>query len=130
MNKASPLRVFTLTFNSNTHSFAPHIRYLQPDNILHDMYKILRCNLVTCTEIQIDGQYFDVWSDDEALLKDNPVPALYINDNLVIFGNLLFAKSDDEGELVGLDSDDTPVIFNFFLNQFPKLLHWLNNLKG
>lgn len=128
--KKSPLKVFTLTFNSDTHSFDPHIRFLQPDNILKDMYKILGCNLVTCTEIQIDGQYFDVWSDDEALLKDNPVPALYINDNLVIFGNLLFAKSDDEGELVGLDSDDTPVIFNFFLNQFPKLLYWLNNLKG
>ena len=129
MNK-SPLKVFTLTFNSDIHSFEPHIRFIQPDNILQDMYKFLGCNLVTCTEIQINGQYFDVWSDDEALLKDNPVPALYINDDLVIFGNLLFAKSDDEGELVGLNSDDPPIIFNFFLNQFPKLLHWLKNLKG
>ena len=128
--KKSPLNVFTLTFDSNSHSFEPHIRFLNPDHILKDMYKIIGCTLVTCTEIQINGQYFDVWSDDEALLKDNPVPALYINDDLVIFGNLLFAKSDDEGALVGLDSDDPPIIFNFFLNQFPKLLLWLKNLKG
>lgn len=128
--KKSPLKVFSLTFDSNSHSFVPHIRSLNPERILKDMYKIIGCNLVTCTEIQINGQYFDVWSDDEALLKDNPVPALYINDDLVIFGNLIFAKSDDEGALVGLDSDDPPLIFNFFLNQFPKLLLWLNNLKG
>ena len=128
--KESPLKVFTISFNSNFHSFDTHIRFLQSDNILNDMYKILGCDLVTCTQIQIDGQYFDVWSDAEIWLKDNPVPTLYINDDLVIFGNLLFAKSDDEGKLVGLDSEEPHIIFNFFLNQFPKLLLWLNNLKG
>ena len=130
MNKPSPLSVFTISFNFNFHSFDIHNRFLNPDNILNDMYRILDCSLVSCTQIQIDGQYFDVWSDDEALLKDNPVPTLYINDDLVIFGNLLFAKSDDEGKLVGLDSEEPHIIFNFFLNQFPKLLLWLNNLKG
>lgn len=125
--KESPLKVFTISFNFHFHSFDTHIRFLQPDNILNDMYKILGCDLVTCTQIQIDGQYFDVWSDDEALLKDNPVPTLYINDDLVIFGNLLFAKSDDEDKVVSLDSDEPHIIFNFFLNQFSKLLLWLNN---
>ena len=126
----SQLRVFTLTFNSNTRSFTPHIRYLQPNNILPDMYKILDCNLVTCTAVQINGQYFDIWSNDEALLVDTPMPALYINDDLVIFGNLLFAKSDDEGKFVGLDFDDPPLIFNFFLNQFPKLLRWFEKFEN
>ena len=129
MKNQSPLRVFALLFNPDTNSLSPHIRYLQPDTILHDMYKILDCNLVTCNEIQINGQYFDIWSDDEALLVDSPFPSLYINDDLVIFGNLLFAKSDNEGKVVGLDFDDPPLIFNFFLNQFPKLLNWFEKFE-
>ena len=129
MKNQSPLRVFTLLFNPDTNSLSPHIRYLQPNNILQDMYKILACNLVSCTAVQINGQYFDIWSDDEALLVETPFPSLYINDDLVIFGNILFAKSDDEGKIVGLDFDDPPLIFNFFLNQFPKLLNWFEKFE-
>ena len=52
--KESPLKVFTLNFDINTLSFVPHIRFLQPNNILHDMYKFIGCDLVTCTSIQIN----------------------------------------------------------------------------
>ena len=45
-------------------------------------------------KIEVNGKHFDVWSDDDALLKSNPVPNLYIDDDTVIFGNLLISKSD------------------------------------
>ena len=122
---SSPLKVFTLEVDAATNSISPHVRYISPDNVLHDLYRILNCELVTCTEIEVNGKLFDVWSDDEALLKPNPVPNLYIDDDLIIFGSIAFAKSDDEGKLVGLERDDLHLLWNFAQIQFPKLLDFI-----
>ncbi|MBR0061741.1 MAG: hypothetical protein IJP68_09725, partial [Selenomonadaceae bacterium] len=100
-------------------------RHISPDNVLHDLYKILNCDLVTCVEIEVGGKFFDVWADDEALLKDKPVPNLYIDDELIIFGSVAFAKTDEDGEMVGLDSDEIHLLWDFAIAQFPKLLNFL-----
>ena len=125
----TPLRVLSLALDSSTHSINPHVRYLQPDNILQDMYKIIGCHLVTCTQIQVNGQYFDIWSDDEALFNSPLAPSLYINDDFVLFGNLIFAKSDNEGKFVGLDFNEPQMLYHFAQSQFPKLIRWLQKLK-
>ena len=122
---SSPLKSFTLEVDAATNSISPHVRYISPDNVLHDLYRILNCELVTCTKIEINGKFFDVWSDDEALLKSNPVPNLYIDDDLIIFGSVAFAKSDDEGQLIGLERDDVHLLWNFAQAQFPKLLDFI-----
>ena len=88
----------------------PHVRYISSDNVLKDLYKIINCDLVTCTQIQVNGKLFNVWSDDEALLKDKPTPNLYINDDLIIFGSVAFAKSDEDGKLVGLTRDEVHLL--------------------
>ena len=120
-----PLKVFTLEVDAATNSISPHVRYISPDNVLHDLYRILNCELVTCTEIEVNGKLFDVWSDDATLLKPNPVPNLYIDDDLIIFGSVAFAKSDDEGKLVGLERDDVHLLWNFAQVQFTKLLDFI-----
>ena len=74
---------------------------------------------------EVNGKLFDVYSDDEALLKPNPVPNLYINDDLIIFGSVVFAKADEDGNLVGLSSKEVPLLWNFSLVQFPKLLAFI-----
>ena len=125
MNSKSPLKVFTLEVNNETNTISPHVRHLAPANVLKDLYKVLNCDLVTCVEIKVGGKFFDVWSDDEALLKDNPVPNLYVDDELIIFGSVAFAKTDEDGKMVGLDSDEIHLLWNFYLAQFPKLLNFL-----
>ena len=71
-----------------------------------------------------------MYSDDEALLKDKPAPPnLYIDDDLIIFGSVAFAKADEEGKLVGLSHDDVQLLWNFALAQFPKLLYFLKNQR-
>lgn len=125
MNSNSPLRVFTLECDANTNSISPHVRYISPDNVLQDLYSILNCSLVTCTQIEASGKFFDIWSDDEALLKDKPVPNLYVDDELIIFGSVAFAKSDEEGKIVGLEREDVQLLWHFALQQFPKLLNFL-----
>ena len=129
MNSNSPLRLFTLEVNIETKSITPHVRYISPDNVLKDLYRILNCDLVTCIEIEVNGNLFDVYSDDEALLKNSPVPNLYINDDLIIFGSVAFAKADDDGKLVGLSRHDVHLLWDFALTQFPKLLNFIARQK-
>ena len=129
MNSNSLLRLFTLECDAKNNSISPHVRYISPNNVLQDLYRVLNCELVTCTEIEVNGNLFNVWSDDEALLKDKPVPNLYIDDDLIIFGSVAFAKADDEGELVGLSRDDVHLLWDFALSQFPKLLNFLKNRR-
>ena len=129
MNSSSPLRIFSLEYDAKTNSISPHVRYISPDNVLQDLYRILNCELVTCTQIEVNGKFFDVWSDDEALLKDKPTPNLYIDDDLIIFGSVAFAKSDDEGKLVELTRDDVQLLWDFALIQFAKLLKFLKNRR-
>ena len=81
-------------------SISPGVAYLNLADTLRDIYKIIGCCCVTCTGIEINVKKYDVWSDDEALLVDNPVPNLFIDDDNVIFGNLLIAKSNEEGEML------------------------------
>ena len=129
MKSRSLLRVFTLEYDTATNSISPHVRYISPDNVLKDLYKILNCQIVTCTEIKINGKLFDVYSDDEALLKDKPAPNLYIDDDLIIFGSVAFAKTDDDGNLAGLSRDDVHLLWDFAIVQFAKLLKFLKNRR-
>lgn len=129
MSMKKPLKVLTLSYHSRTNSISPHVAYLNPEHILQDMYKIIGCSCVTVTEIEVKGKNYDVWSDDEALLVDNPVPNLYISDDIVIFGNVIIAKSNEEGETVGLDDGEPQILYDFALAQFPKLLNWLRKIR-
>ena len=126
----SLLRVFSLECNDETRTISPHVRYISPANVLQDLYKILNCDCVTCTEIEVNGKLFDVWSDDMALLKDKPAPNLYIYDDLIIFGSVVFAKSDEEGKLVGLTREEVHLLWDFALKQFPKLLNFLERQRS
>ena len=125
-----PLKLFTLEVHTETNSITPHVRYISPDNVLKDLYKILNCDIVTCTEIEVNGELFDVYSDDEALLKESPVPNLYIDDDLIIFGSVAFAKANEEGKLVGLTSEEIHLLWDFYLMQFDKLLHFIKNQRS
>ncbi len=129
MSVASPLRVFTLEYDDKTNSISPHVRYISHDNVLKDLYRILNCELVTCTEIEVNGKFFDVWSDDMALLKDKPAPNLYVDDDLIIFGSVAFAKADEKGKLVGLSREEVQLLWDFALAQFPKLLNFLKKQR-
>ena len=122
MTSISPLRIFTLEYDDATNSISPHVRYISPDNVLQNLYKVLNCDMITCTKITINGKLFDVYSDDEALLKDKPAPNLYIDDDLIIFGSVAFAKSDEKGKLVGLTREEVHLLWHFAIVQFAKLL--------
>lgn len=128
MLQTSPdkIKVVTLAFNKHLNLIMPHVKIME--NTLKAMWEILDCHHVTCTQIKIEDKFYDVWSDDCALLKDKPIPTLYINDDLILFGNLIFATSDDEGATTGLSEEDMDRVLKFINRQMPKLSAWLDNL--
>lgn len=129
MSSNSQLRIFSLEYNSLTNSISPHVRYISPDNVLKDLREILNCELVTCTQIKISGKLFVIYSDDEALFKENPEPNLYIDDDLIFFGSVAIAKSDEEGNLVGLTPDEVLLLRLFDSVQFTKFLNFLKTQR-
>ena len=106
------IRTLALLLEPTTKTIFPHVLFIE--NTLEGLRKIIGCRCVACTEFELEGKSFDVWSDDEALLKENPVPSLYINDNLVLFGNLIIAKHDEEGETIGLTVADIRLLKKYF----------------
>ncbi len=106
------IRILALLLEPNLNAFFPHVLHIE--NTLEGLRKIIGCRCVACTEIEVAGKTFDVWSDDEALLKENPVPSLYLDDELILFGNLIIAKHDEEGETIGLTVADILLLKKYF----------------
>ena len=121
MNK---IKVLSLELDHQNKAILPIVKYI--DNSLKGLLNAIKCQHVTCTQIDIDDKFYDIWSDDEALLADELVPSLYINDDLILFGNLIFATSDDEGATTGLSEEDIDRVFKFINRQAPKLSAWLD----
>ena len=106
------IKVLALLLDPTIHTFFPHLLCIE--NTLEGLREVIGCKCVTCTEIEVAGKSFDVWSDDEALLNENPVPNLYLSDELILFGNLVIAKHDEEGEMLGLTFADFRLLKKYF----------------
>ena len=112
------IKVLTFTFEP-TLGFIPKVICME--NTLDGLREVIGCRCVACTEIKVGGKKYDVWSDDESLLQDAPFPSLYLNDNLILFGNLVFAKHDEEGATIGLSSAEVALLKNFIQQQNKKI---------
>lgn len=77
---------------------------------LDNLYKLIGCDCVTVVERKIGGEYFDIWCDDEGLIKgDKKYINGYLDDkrcNEILCGTLVIARSNEEGEMVGLNDED------------------------
>ena len=102
---------------------------IDTSDTLHEMYRILGCNTVDCVSIEINDKYYDIWCDDEALLQANPIPTLYVDEDLMIFGNLLFATSSEEGETRGLTALDMAILMSYIKKQDAKLTAWVEAIN-
>ena len=124
MNK---IKVLSLELDHQNKAILPIVKYI--DNSLTGLLNAIKCQHVTCTQIDIDDKFYDIWSDDEALFANELVPSLYINDDLILFGNLIFATSDDEGATTGLSEEDIDRVFKFINRQAHKLSAWLDKIS-
>lgn len=106
-------KIVTYTVEYRDGTPAEHIRLLPADRSdrLHEMYRLLACELVDVITFESEGVAYDIWFDEEFLLKNRPVPTLIIgepkkNAFTLICGNVLIAKCNEDGEMEGLNTAD------------------------
>ena len=75
---------------------------------LQDLYKYIKCRCVDCVRRKIGDKYFDIWVDDEGLLKEEKkyLQGYCLNGYEVLVGNLVIANVDEEGGMIGLTDDE------------------------
>lgn len=62
---------------------------------------------------KVGEKIFDIFVDDEGLLKDNPIPTAFTSDlEVALVGNLLFANHDAEGNTTSLSDEDIECIID------------------
>ena len=83
------------------------------DRSLESYYKALNCDCIDIVNRRLGGYRFDVICDDEALLKDNPLPSAIGPDGQpMLFGNLFFCKPDGKGDLLSLSDLEADLILS------------------
>lgn len=62
---------------------------------------------ITIAERKIGDTYYDVWVDDEGLLKDtNRIVGLCMNARELLVGGIVILKCDSEGNTIGLNDKE------------------------
>ena len=85
---------------------------IEEDNF-NDYYKHLNCRIFDIARRKIGGKMFDIYVDDEGLLK-SPQPSvsaycLSRNEPMLV-GNLIIANCDEVGNTTDLSDDDIKLI--------------------
>lgn len=70
---------------------------------LEEYYDILNCTTFDIASRKIGKNYYDIYCDDEGLLKINPIVSAVSPDRSpMLVGNLFVTKTDVEGETISL----------------------------
>lgn len=97
---------YVLVFDAETRTFNR-----TTVSTLDDIYTNLKCDCFDIATRKIGNTYYDIYCDDEGLLKENPiVSAINHNGRPMLVGNLLFAQHDEEGDTVGLKESEVKEI--------------------
>lgn len=73
-------------------------------NELSEYYRILDCSCFDIVSVKIGQHYYDVYCDDESLLKASPIAsAVDKSCNTQLTGNLFVTKTDSDGETLSLE---------------------------
>ena len=91
------------------------IKEVEITDELEDLYRLLGVDCIDIVTRKIGNRTYDIVCDDEALLKDNPVPSMYnrvhnsYEFRAMLFGNLFICKNAGPN-LASLDDSDIPHI--------------------
>ena len=119
------IQVLTLEVDHKNKVIVLHVRFIDSDNVLSELYKIIGCDLVKVVQVEIEGKFYDVYCDEEFLLKEKPVPTLYINAEQILCGNLVFTTCDTDAKRGSVTEEDIGKLIDFILIQAIKLRIYL-----
>ena len=119
------VKVLTLEVDHKIKAIVPHVRFIDSDNTLEEMYRLIGCDLIDIAQVEVGEKFFDVYCDDEFFLKEKPVPTLFLEDESVLCGNLVFTTCDRDGKLEDISEKDIDKLIDFILVQAVKLRIYL-----
>lgn len=94
---------------------------LQPQVIettggLKEWLRLIKCDTIDITSLNIGGRYYDVIVDDEGLLKDGIKPtALDTEYKPLLVGSLVICNADGEGNETALTDEDVEYILKYIV---------------
>ncbi len=101
----------------------PEVVELPKKHNYKDIKRLLEIDSpLTCVSRKIteNGQYYDFWCDDEGLFPEKKyMSAMCKNGCELLCGNVLIAKHDNEGNLIGLKKEE--------IEEILKEEHWVEN---
>ena len=119
------VKVLTLEVDHKIKAIVPHVRFIDSDKTLEEMYRLIGCDLIDIAQVEVGGKFFDVYCDDEFFLKEKLVPTLFLEDENVLCGNLVFTVCDKDGKLKDISEENIDKLINFILIQAVKLRIYL-----
>ena len=93
---------------------------INPDRKMDGYCRAVDCLAIDMFPIEISGKKYFAITSGNALSVDSPVPTLFINDDLVLFGTVLLATEN------GLLASDIQEISEYLRRQEQKLHEWIS----
>ena len=83
----------------------PYIAEIDGSN--ESYHQILKCDIFTIATRRIGENYYDIYCDDEGLMKSKYfVSAMSSEHEIMLVGNLFVVKSNDEGKAISLTDEE------------------------
>lgn len=79
-------------------------------------------------QTDINGLKVDVWYNKDFAADPGSEPSFLANDVTLLCGNLVFARADKDGELLGLTDEEIHSIVGAFLDNHEKAQNYFNQL--
>ena len=95
--------------------FAHEVRIVEGDGSYEFLKEQLDDVTMSVTVRRIKGKMYDMWIDDEFLLKDyegNPLACVCADFDEVLLGKVLIANRDEEGNTTPLSDEEVDEIVN------------------
>ena len=97
-----------------------------PAERLKEYYHLLNCKRIDFRKVEINGKYFDLIFDKDGELAEEPIPTFYIEeDNSILFGNILFSQSDENGKTIGLEDSELFMLAKYVCQNLKELQSFL-----
>lgn len=91
---------------------------LKKGDTLHGLYHHIGCNVVDIRCVNIKGIDFDIWFDDEFMLREEaPIPTMPLPNGDVLCGKVLIAKNNEDGDTIGLTAEEKHIFKDWFWHQ-------------
>ena len=125
--------VLTIEPEKNLRGLDINLRKIHEDkdtSLLHEFYDIIGCRSIDIVDFPLDGNHYSIVCDDEFMCRDPLVPSFIVSEDIVLFGAVVFTRTDDDGNTIGLEPEDITKLYAIIRMQFPFIQKMIQGMYG